>query len=94
VVRSGVVVFWWARLMVESMLTAQVNSSAASASASSGAKILCQVPPRENRACRFHTVCHGANRSGTSSPRAPGPEPEDDALDHLPVILERPAKAP
>ena len=69
--RGRVVACWCARLIVESTLTVQSMSPAASASASNLVRILSQVPSLLNRACRFHTVCHGPNRSGRSRQAIP-----------------------
>ena len=61
---------WWARLMVEStdtsQSTSQSSSPAASALASRWVWIRSHVPSALKRRCRFHTVCHGPNDSGTS----------------------------
>lgn len=57
---------WWVRITLESMLTVQSTWPAASASATSSAKILSQVPSVLNGRWRFDTVCHGPNRSGRS----------------------------
>ncbi len=66
-----VVACWWARLIVESTETTQSTSPAASASASSRAWILSQVPSALNRRCRFETVCYGPNDAGRSRQATP-----------------------
>ena len=58
-------------MIVESTLTIQSISLAASASASSRAWILPQVPSVQNRWCRFHAVCHGPNEAGRSRQAIP-----------------------
>jgi hypothetical protein len=57
--------------MVASTLTIQSICLAASASASSRACTLSQVPSVLNRRCRFHTVCHGPNEAGQSRQAIP-----------------------
>lgn len=64
--RVWLVACWWARLTVESTLTAQSTCPAVSASASNSAWIRSQVPSPLNLRCRFHTVCHGPNSAGRS----------------------------
>jgi len=62
---------WCARAIVESTLTSQVISPAASARPCSLVKIARQVPFRCHRRNSPYTVCHRPYRSGTSRRGAP-----------------------
>jgi len=69
--RASVVACWWARLIVESMLTVQSRSPDASASANRLVWIRSHVPSLLNSLCRFHTVCQGPKRAGRSRQAIP-----------------------
>ena len=57
---------WWARTTVESTLTSQVISPAASARACKLVRIRAQVPARCQARTNPYTDAHGPYRSGTS----------------------------
>ena len=71
VVRGKVAACWCARLTVESALTRQPIPPIASTRACEAVRILPHVPSRKNREWRFHSVCHGPNRSGRARHATP-----------------------
>src|SRR6185295_9708699 len=65
------------------VVSCQSNSSAASVLACNAASIRAPVPSSCRRANRLYNVFRGPYRSGTSRHGAPGPYPEQDAVDYL-----------
>ena len=68
-----------------------VDDAGASVSASSSASTWSQVPSALWRRWRFHRVCQGPDFFRGVTPGQTTPEPVDDALDHPPIVPERPS---